>query len=92
MIRTSLIIALAALANISNAQNLLQRTLNNDTMPNLVPNPGFEQVKRQQCAWTQEARKFNEEVMIGWNSPTETTPDHFSMKAEADCWSNPVRS
>lgn len=91
MIRTSLIIACIALANISGAQNLLQRALNNDTMPNLVPNPGFEQVKRQQCAWTQEARKFNEEVMIGWNSPTETTPDHFSIKADADCWSNPAK-
>lgn len=91
MIRTSFIIACLALSNFGGAQNLLQRTLNNDTMPNLVPNPGFEQVKRQQCAWTQEARKFNEEVMIGWNSPTETTPDHFSIKADADCWSNPAK-
>jgi len=91
MIRTSILIASIALANVGSAQNLLQRTLNNDTMPNLVPNPGFEQVKRQQCAWTQEARKFNEEVMIGWNSPTETTPDHFSMKADADCWSHPAK-
>lgn len=91
MIRTSILIASIALANVGSAQNLLQRTLNNDTMPNLVPNPGFELVKRQQCAWTQEARKFNEEVMIGWNSPTETTPDHFSMKADADCWSHPAK-
>lgn len=91
MIRTFFLFALLSLAGMVGAQNLLQRTLNNDTMPNLVPNPGFEQVKRQQCAWTQEARKFNEEVMIGWNSPTETTPDHFSMKADADCWSNPAK-
>ncbi|MBK9761074.1 MAG: OmpA family protein [Flavobacteriales bacterium] len=73
------------------AQNLLQRKLNNDTMPNLVPNPGFELTKKIQCAWTQKARKFNEEVMIGWNSPTETTPDHFTTKADADCWSNPAK-
>lgn len=73
------------------AQNLFQRTLNNDTMPNLVPNPGFEQTKRLQCAWTQDARKFNEEVMIGWNSPTETTPDHFSTKNDASCWGNPAK-
>ncbi len=73
------------------AQTLLQRTLNNDTMPNLVPNPGFEQTKRLQCAWTQNARKFGEEVMVGWNSPTETTPDHFSTEAPADCWSNPAK-
>lgn len=73
------------------AQTLLQRTLNNDTMPNLVPNGSFEQVKRIQCAWTQEARKFNEDVMVGWNSPTETTPDLFSTKADADCWSHPAK-
>lgn len=73
------------------AQNLLQRTLNNDTMPNLVPNPGFEQTRRLQCAWTQSARKFNEEVMIGWNSPTETTPDHFSTKNGPECWGNPAK-
>ncbi len=91
MIRTSLLLASLSLSFIGSAQNLLQRTLNNDTMPNLVPNPGFEQVKRQQCAWTQEARKFSDEVMIGWNSPTETTPDHFSMKADPDCWSHPAK-
>lgn len=91
MLRASFILACATLSMTGSAQNLLQRTLNNDTMPNLVPNPGFEQVKRQQCAWTQEARKFNEEVMIGWNSPTETTPDHFSMKADPDCWSHPSK-
>jgi outer membrane protein OmpA-like peptidoglycan-associated protein len=73
------------------AQNLFQRTLGNDTMPNLVPNPGFEQTKRLQCAWTQSARKFNEEVMIGWNSPTETTPDHFSTKNDPDCWGHPAK-
>ena len=47
------------------AQTMLQRTLNNDTMPNLVPNPSFETTKRLQCAWTQQARKFNDEVMVG---------------------------
>lgn len=73
------------------AQNLLQRTLGNDTMPNLVPNPGFEQTKRLQCAWTQSAHKFNDEVMIGWNSPTETTPDHFSTKNDPDCWGHPSK-
>lgn len=72
------------------AQNLAQR-LGNDTMPNVVPNPGFEEVKRVQCAWTQQARKFNEEVMIGWNSPTETTPDHFSTQADPKCWSHPAK-
>ena len=73
------------------AQNILQRTLNNDTMPNLVPNPGFEEVLKVPCAWTQQAEKFNNEVMVGWNSPTETTPDLFSTQADAKCWSNPAR-
>ncbi len=73
------------------AQNILQRTLNNDTMPNLVPNPGFEQVKKVPCTWTQDASKFNQDVMIGWNSPTETTPDLFSTKASSDCWANPAK-
>ncbi|MFZ1664971.1 MAG: OmpA family protein [Flavobacteriales bacterium] len=73
------------------AQTVLQRTLNNDTMPNLVPNPGFEDVLKVPCAWTQQARKFNSEVMVGWNSPTETTPDLFSTRADAKCWSNPAK-
>ncbi|MFT3886496.1 MAG: OmpA family protein [Flavobacteriales bacterium] len=84
------IILTGGLAIPLHAQNLLQR-LNNDTMPNVVPNPGFEEVKKVQCAWTQQARKFNEEVMIGWNSPTETTPDIFSTKADPTCWANPTK-
>ncbi|MBK9420909.1 MAG: OmpA family protein [Flavobacteriales bacterium] len=73
------------------AQNILQRTLNNDTMPNLLTNPGFEEVLKVPCAWTQQAEKFNTEVMVGWNSPTETTPDLFSTRADAKCWSNPAK-
>jgi outer membrane protein OmpA-like peptidoglycan-associated protein len=73
------------------AQNLLQRTLQHDTMPNLVPNPGFEEVKRLQCGWTQNTAKFNEEVMVAWTSPTETTPDHFSTRNDRDCWAHPAK-
>ncbi|HMN06695.1 MAG TPA: OmpA family protein [Flavobacteriales bacterium] len=73
------------------AQNALQRTLNNDTMPNLVPNPGFEEYKQVPCYWTQQAHKFNDDVMVGWSSPTETTPDLYSTKADADCWTNPSK-
>ena len=93
MIRTTLLLLTAFLLTNADlcAQNLLQRKLNNDTMPNLVPNPGFELTKRNQCAWTQQARKFNEEVMVDWNSPTETTPDIFSTQASPDCWSNPAK-
>lgn len=70
------------------AQNLLERELRNDTMPNLVPNPGFEESKRTFCRWTQEAAKFNEN-MVGWNSPTETTPDHYSTQNDPECWAHP---
>lgn len=87
--RSFLLLCAWALAPLVPAQTLLQRTLNNDTMPNVVPNPGFEVTKKVQCAWTQQARKFNEEVMVDWTSPTETTPDHFSTKADPSCWSNP---
>ncbi|MBK6627605.1 MAG: OmpA family protein [Flavobacteriales bacterium] len=88
MVRTALLPALLAAAPLL-AQTGLQRTLNADTMPNLVPNPGFEETRRLQCAWTQDATKFNEEVMVGWTSPTETTPDHFSMLSDPGCWSHP---
>src|SRR5690606_12431747 len=87
-----LLLSLALLAMPSLfAQNVLQRTLNNDTMPNLVPNPGFEEFKRVPCVWTQQARKFNEEVMVSWISPTETTPDLFTTQADADCWTHPAK-
>ncbi len=92
MIRVLLLSLLTVLGlGSASAQTMLQRTLNNDTMPNLVPNPSFETTKRLQCAWTQQARKFNEEVMVGWTSPTETTPDHFSTKADPTCWSHPAK-
>ncbi|MBL7944635.1 MAG: hypothetical protein JNN32_01140, partial [Flavobacteriales bacterium] len=47
------------------AQNVLQRQLLNDTMPNLVPNPGFEESVRTYCSWTQDPAKFNAN-MTGW--------------------------
>lgn len=89
--RLSLLLPALAFAPALCAQNLLQRTLNNDTMQNLVPNPGFEATKKVQCGWTQQARKFNEEMMLDWSSPTETTPDHFTTQADAKCWSNPAK-
>lgn len=82
---TAVLLSLAA-----PAQNLFQRTVNNDTMPNLVADPGFEKSERVYCAWTQEARKFNEN-MEAWNSPTETTPDLFSLNADPDCWTHPAK-
>lgn len=90
--KRSVLIPFALLfAPVLSAQSILQRALNNDTMPNLVPNPGFEDVKKIPCAWTQDAAKFNNDVMIGWSSPTETTPDLFSTRAHSDCWSDPSK-
>lgn len=73
------------------AQDILQRALKNDTMPNLVPNAGFEEHRSIPCSWTQQARKFGEEVMVAWTSPTETTPDLYTTEADRDCWSNPAK-
>lgn len=72
------------------AQNLLERTLANDTMPNLVVNPGFEEVERTYCAWTTDVAKFNAAVK-GWSSPTQTTPDHFSTTLDPSCWAHPKK-
>ncbi len=72
------------------AQNMLQRSLQNDTMPNLVPDPGFEGYKRLYCSWTQDPQKFNDN-MGSWSSPTQTTPDHFSSKNDPQCWSHPSK-
>lgn len=91
MVRPVLLALAFATAPSLFAQNVFQRALNNDTMPNLVPNPGFEAVLKVPCAWTQQAAKFNEDVMVAWNSPTETTPDLFSTEADPKCWSNPAR-
>ena len=66
------------------------RTLLADTMPNLVPNPGFEDVERTYCAWTTDVAKFNAAVR-GWSSPTQTTPDHFSTTLDPECWAHPKK-
>ena len=72
------------------AQGLVARTLLADTMPNLVPNPGFEDVERTYCAWTTDVAKFNAAVR-GWSSPTQTTPDHFSTTLDPECWAHPKK-
>ena len=84
------IVGLVLVSSSSTAQNVLQRQLLNDTMPNLVPNPGFEESVRTFCSWTQDPAKFNAN-MTGWNSPTQTTPDHFSTKNDSECWAHPAK-
>ena len=91
MVRTLILPVALLAAQALFAQSIFQRALNNDTMPNIVPNPGFEEVKKVPCAWTQQAAKFNTEMIMGWNSPTETTPDLFSTDADAKCWTNPSK-
>jgi outer membrane protein OmpA-like peptidoglycan-associated protein len=86
LLQTALLLTAAPLS----AQNLLQRALENDTMPNLVPNPGFEEYRAPYCGWTQDVAKFNTNV-AGWNSPTQTTPDLFSTKNDPDCWGHPAK-
>jgi len=70
------------------AQNLFEKKMGNDTMPNLVKNPGFEAYTKLQCAWTQNIEKFNKNI-VDWNSPTETTPDMISTAVDDNCPSNP---
>lgn len=83
--------SLTALAFVpSQAQSLFDRLAANDTMPNLVVNPGFEEVERTYCAWTTDVNKFNAAVR-GWNSPTQTTPDHFSTTLDPACWAHPKK-
>jgi OmpA-OmpF porin, OOP family len=90
MLRTIIPVAFLALSPTLSAQNLLDRALGNDTMPNLVVNPGFEQVERTYCAWTTDVAKFNAAV-TGWSSPTQTTPDHFSTTLDPECWAHPKK-
>ncbi|MBK8532610.1 MAG: hypothetical protein IPL64_12040 [Flavobacteriales bacterium] len=59
-------------------------------MPNLVANPGFEETVRTYCSWTQDPAKFNAN-MSAWSSPPQTTPDHFSMNNDPDCWAHPTK-
>ncbi len=89
------LLALLLAVNACKSQNLLERAsalvdkINPaDTMPNVVPNPGFEQYNRLACRWTQKISKFNQ-WNYKWRSATETTPDHFSTDTDRDCWSHP---
>lgn len=91
MMRTSfLFIAATGLSAAVSAQTLIQRSLQNDTMPNILANPGFEESVRTYCSWTQDPAKFNAN-MSGWTSATQTTPDHFSTKNDNTCWAHPSK-
>jgi len=88
MLRISLSIAFLAISGLLAAQNAFQRAVLNDTMPNLAPNPGFEEITKASCMWTTDPEKFAANV-TGWSSPTQTTPDHFSSTLDPECWAHP---
>jgi outer membrane protein OmpA-like peptidoglycan-associated protein len=90
VLRALLIPAALAAACTTTAQTVLQRTLQADTMPNLVRNPGFEEYMKPLCGWTQNVEKFNSNVEA-WSSPTQTTPDLFSTKNDPNCWGHPSK-
>lgn len=87
MARYLLFLSLFSTACPMQGQNPFQRAVLNDTMPNLVPNPGFEEA-RPTCVWTTDPAKFAANV-TGWSSPTQTTPDHFSTTVDPECWAHP---
>lgn len=88
MVRIISVLPCCALVGAVSAQNVFQRAVLNDTMPNLVPNPGFEEVIKTSCVWTTDPEKFAANV-TAWSSPTQTTPDHFSTTLDPECWAHP---
>lgn len=60
----------------------------NEGYHNYVPNPGFEQTKREYCVWNQKGRHYMEDVLF-WDSPNEATPDILSLRVDRSCWANP---
>ncbi len=55
---------------------------------NYVTNAGFETTEREFCRWNQNGRDYMTSIE-GWDSPTETTPDLFSLRVKNTCWANP---
>ncbi|MBK9148354.1 MAG: OmpA family protein [Flavobacteriales bacterium] len=88
MVRIISLLPCCALLGAASAQNVFQRAMLNDTMPNLVPNPGFEEVIKTSCVWTTDPEKFAANI-TAWSSPTQTTPDHFSTTLDPECWAHP---
>ena len=73
----------------ANAQ-ILDNIFEPDGYFNYVPNPSFEKTVREYCRWNQNGRKYMEDIHH-WDSPTETTPDIFSLRVKPDCWANPTK-
>lgn len=60
----------------------------NEGYHNYVPNPGFEQTKREYCVWNQSGRDYMADI-LHWDSPNEATPDILSLRVDRSCWANP---
>ncbi|HKK38049.1 MAG TPA: OmpA family protein [Cryomorphaceae bacterium] len=82
---TLLFIGLIGSAQVEFVKDLLE---NDEGYSNYVSNPGFEETKREYCKWNQNGRNYMESI-IAWDSPTETTPDLFSLRVKNTCWANP---
>lgn len=80
---------LTGMPQLSEAQ-FIKNILKLEKPPNLVSNPGFEEVTDDPCRWCQDPNSFWEKVP-SWYSPTQTTPDLFSINTPTSCWSNPNR-
>ena len=78
----------ALMINPLQAQLLKELISNDEGYSNYVSNPGFEKTKREYCKWNQNGRNYMENINA-WDSPTETTPDLFSLRVKSSCWANP---
>lgn len=81
---------IAGLLCMSNAHAQLSELFSgsNEGYHNYVPNPGFEQTKREYCVWNQNGRDYMADV-LHWDSPNEATPDILSLRVDRSCWANP---
>lgn len=78
----------AGTPDLCHAQLVKDLLISEDGYFNYVSNPGFEETKREYCKWNQNGRNYMEDI-IAWDSPTETTPDLFSLRVKNTCWANP---
>lgn len=76
--------------SLSANSQILDKLTEPDGYYNYVPNPSFETTVREYCRWNQNGRKYMEDINH-WDSPTETTPDIFSLRLKPTCWANPTK-
>lgn len=87
---TFTLISIILLGYSSSAQLADIFTSSDEGYHNYVPNPGFEETKREYCRWNQNGRDYMEDV-LHWDSPTEATPDILSLRVDRSCWANPTK-